>query len=65
MVCSTHSDRLSGWVDPVYIISRVVVRKWALVGPMLAFPTTFVINAPFGRFTPSSESIFLFDGECY
>jgi len=30
---------------------------------MLAFPATFVINAPFGRFTPSGESIFLFDGE--
>jgi len=42
---------------------RVVTRKWAFFLPMLAFPATFVINAPFGRFTPSGESIFLLDGK--
>ncbi|KAF9777867.1 3-oxo-5-alpha-steroid 4-dehydrogenase-domain-containing protein [Thelephora terrestris] len=39
-----------------------VTRKWAFILPTLAFPTTFVIDAPFGRFTPSGESIFLLDG---
>lgn len=44
---------------------RVVTRKWAFFLPVLAFPATFVINAPFGRFTPSGESIFLLDGKYY
>ncbi|KAF9643607.1 hypothetical protein BDM02DRAFT_3157401 [Thelephora ganbajun] len=39
-----------------------VTRKWAFFVPMLAFPASFVINAPFGRFTPSGKSIFLLDG---
>ena len=42
-----------------------MTRKWAFFLPVLAFPATFVINAPFGRFTPSGESIFLLDGKYY
>jgi len=37
-------------------------RKWALYVLMLAFSGSFVINAPFGRFTLSGESVFLLDG---
>ena len=62
MVCSTQSDQLQGWADLEHI-TPTEMRKWALIVPMLAFPTTLVINAPFGRFTPSGKSIFVFDGE--
>ncbi|TFK51036.1 hypothetical protein OE88DRAFT_1660247 [Heliocybe sulcata] len=37
-------------------------RKWFLITPLLASPTTFLINAPFGRFSPKGESIFMVDG---
>ncbi|EPQ55109.1 hypothetical protein GLOTRDRAFT_76409 [Gloeophyllum trabeum ATCC 11539] len=37
-------------------------RKWFAVVPALTTPTTFFINAPFGRFSPKGDSIFLVDG---
>ncbi|KAJ7130258.1 3-oxo-5-alpha-steroid 4-dehydrogenase-domain-containing protein [Mycena epipterygia] len=37
-------------------------RKWFSIGSLVVAPVLFVINAPFGRFTPSQDSIFLVDG---
>jgi len=38
-------------------------RKWFTIGSLLVVPSTFIINAPFGRFTPQNQSsIFLLDG---
>jgi hypothetical protein len=30
--------------------------------PALAFPTTFIINAPFGRFASQKDGLFTVDG---
>ncbi|KAI0645230.1 3-oxo-5-alpha-steroid 4-dehydrogenase-domain-containing protein [Trametes meyenii] len=38
------------------------VRKWFAIIPPLICPATFTIDAPFGRFSPSEDSIFLVDG---
>ncbi|KAI0919016.1 hypothetical protein AcW1_003496 [Taiwanofungus camphoratus] len=37
-------------------------RMWFAVIPPLVCPVTFFVNAPFGRFVPSENSIFLVDG---
>ncbi|GLB38735.1 putative 3-oxo-5-alpha-steroid 4-dehydrogenase [Lyophyllum shimeji] len=37
-------------------------RKYFTLGSVATFPVLFFVNAPFGRFTPSSDSIFLVDG---
>ncbi|PCH35587.1 hypothetical protein WOLCODRAFT_133901 [Wolfiporia cocos MD-104 SS10] len=37
-------------------------RKWFAIIPPLICPTTFLIDAPFGRFAPSGDSILLVDG---
>ncbi|KZT72277.1 hypothetical protein DAEQUDRAFT_27641 [Daedalea quercina L-15889] len=37
-------------------------RMWFAIIPPLVSPLTFIINAPFGRFTPKEHSIFLVDG---
>ncbi|KAL6305194.1 3-oxo-5-alpha-steroid 4-dehydrogenase-domain-containing protein [Sparassis latifolia] len=39
-----------------------VARKWFAIVPPLQVPITFFIGAPFGRFAPENESIFLVDG---
>ncbi|KAF8625970.1 hypothetical protein AX17_006695 [Amanita inopinata Kibby_2008] len=39
-----------------------VARKWFVVASVTLFPVTFVINAPFGRFSPSRDSWLLVDG---
>lgn len=39
-----------------------IFRKWLFLTNIAVFPTCFVINAPFGRFTPSKDSWFLVDG---
>ncbi|KAN0081286.1 3-oxo-5-alpha-steroid 4-dehydrogenase domain containing protein [Tylopilus felleus] len=39
-----------------------VVRRVLFVAPPLFAPVQFFIDAPFGRFTPSTNSIFLLDG---
>ncbi|KAH9856004.1 3-oxo-5-alpha-steroid 4-dehydrogenase-domain-containing protein [Lenzites betulinus] len=39
-----------------------VTKWWFTVVPVAIFPTTFIIDAPFGRFAPSKDSIFLVDG---
>ncbi|KAI8973963.1 3-oxo-5-alpha-steroid 4-dehydrogenase-domain-containing protein [Trametes punicea] len=39
-----------------------LVRKWFALMPTAICPLTFVIDAPFGRFSPSQDSIFLVDG---
>ena len=42
--------------------SFAVVRRAFFVLPPLCFPAGFVVVAPFGRFAPSTDSIFLLDG---
>ncbi|KAJ7672586.1 hypothetical protein DFH06DRAFT_1176851 [Mycena polygramma] len=37
-------------------------RKWFTITSLVTAPITFIIDAPFGRFTPSQNSIFLVDG---
>ncbi|TFK71270.1 hypothetical protein BDN72DRAFT_817724 [Pluteus cervinus] len=37
-------------------------RKWLTISSLATVPVTFLVNAPFGRFTPSGDSIFLVDG---
>ncbi|KAI0368971.1 hypothetical protein BV20DRAFT_997545 [Pilatotrama ljubarskyi] len=37
-------------------------RKWFAIIPPLLCPPTFIFDAPFGRFSPSSDSTFLVDG---
>ncbi|KAJ7151424.1 3-oxo-5-alpha-steroid 4-dehydrogenase-domain-containing protein [Mycena crocata] len=37
-------------------------RKWFTIASVVTAPATFVIDAPFGRFTPAERSIFLVDG---
>ncbi|TCD60785.1 hypothetical protein EIP91_009514 [Steccherinum ochraceum] len=39
-----------------------VVRKWFIVVPAIVPPFNLLVDAPFGRFTPKSDSIFLIDG---
>ncbi|THH33036.1 hypothetical protein EUX98_g1140 [Antrodiella citrinella] len=39
-----------------------VVRKWFIVIPAVVCPVNFFIDAPFGRFTPQTNSLFLVDG---
>ncbi|KAG9312124.1 3-oxo-5-alpha-steroid 4-dehydrogenase-domain-containing protein [Chiua virens] len=39
-----------------------VTRKLFFVMPPAFFPVQFFVNAPFGRFMPSTDSIFLVDG---
>ncbi|KAI0653511.1 3-oxo-5-alpha-steroid 4-dehydrogenase-domain-containing protein [Cubamyces menziesii] len=39
-----------------------LARKWFALTPLAIFPVTFAIDAPFGRFAPSKDSIFLVDG---
>ena len=51
--------------DLIYLTPRAATRKWASYILMLAFSGSFVINAPFGRFTLSGESVFLLDGVYY
>ena len=41
---------------------ETVARKWFALTPLAIFPVTFAIDAPFGRFSPSKDSIFLVDG---
>ncbi|KAI9459953.1 3-oxo-5-alpha-steroid 4-dehydrogenase-domain-containing protein [Boletus coccyginus] len=38
------------------------VRRVFFVTPLLVFPFQFVVDAPFGRFAPATDSIFLLDG---
>ncbi|KAF8074043.1 3-oxo-5-alpha-steroid 4-dehydrogenase-domain-containing protein [Lyophyllum atratum] len=40
----------------------LVARKYFTLSAFAGFFTTFFIDAPFGRFTPSGDSIFLVDG---
>ncbi|CAL1711376.1 unnamed protein product [Somion occarium] len=37
-------------------------RKWFTIIPLIVCPINFLIDAPFGRFTPKEHSIFLLDG---
>jgi hypothetical protein len=37
-------------------------RKWFAILPALAFPVTFVINVPFGRFSTQKEGFLTVDG---
>ncbi|KAJ7094022.1 hypothetical protein B0H15DRAFT_150227 [Mycena belliarum] len=37
-------------------------RKWFLISTLAISPVQLVFDAPFGRFTPSQDSIFLVDG---
>ncbi|EEB88239.1 hypothetical protein MPER_14040, partial [Moniliophthora perniciosa FA553] len=37
-------------------------RKWFFLHAAIVSPFTFVFDAPFGRFAPKGESIFLIDG---
>ncbi|EJF57540.1 hypothetical protein DICSQDRAFT_157319 [Dichomitus squalens LYAD-421 SS1] len=37
-------------------------RKWFAIVPPFFFPPTFFYDAPFGRFSPSTKSIFTVDG---
>ncbi|KAI0776288.1 3-oxo-5-alpha-steroid 4-dehydrogenase-domain-containing protein [Trametes elegans] len=39
-----------------------VTRKWFAVIPPIICPLNFIFDAPFGRFAPSEDSIFLVDG---
>ncbi|KAJ3480805.1 hypothetical protein NLI96_g8095 [Meripilus lineatus] len=39
-----------------------VTRKWFAIIPAIVNPINFIIDAPFGRFTPKDKSIFLLDG---
>ncbi|KAL1941479.1 hypothetical protein VTO73DRAFT_7296 [Trametes versicolor] len=39
-----------------------LARKWFAIIPPIICPATFAFDAPFGRFTPSQDSIFLVDG---
>ena len=39
-----------------------MTRKWFTLGSVFTSPVLFLINAPFGRFSPKSDSIFLVDG---
>ena len=57
---SPHFDQSGNQSDPRY---HAATRKWSLYAITFAFSATFVINAPFGRFVPSGESVLLFDGE--
>ncbi|EMD33098.1 hypothetical protein CERSUDRAFT_142667 [Gelatoporia subvermispora B] len=47
-------NQIQTWYD--------VTRKWFAIIPPLICPVTFAIDAPFGRFAPSKDSIFLVDG---
>ncbi|KAH7883214.1 3-oxo-5-alpha-steroid 4-dehydrogenase-domain-containing protein [Phlebopus sp. FC_14] len=38
------------------------VRWWSFIIPPIVCPFEFIINAPFGRFAPSSAGIFVVDG---
>ncbi|KAH7906644.1 3-oxo-5-alpha-steroid 4-dehydrogenase-domain-containing protein [Hygrophoropsis aurantiaca] len=38
------------------------VRKWFFIIPPIVCPVQFLINAPFGRFAPSNDSIMVVDG---
>ncbi|KAI1791240.1 3-oxo-5-alpha-steroid 4-dehydrogenase-domain-containing protein [Ganoderma leucocontextum] len=37
-------------------------REWFVVIPPFLCPATFIVDAPFGRFSPSNKSIFTVDG---
>ncbi|KAH7927445.1 hypothetical protein BV22DRAFT_1118239 [Leucogyrophana mollusca] len=39
-----------------------VARKWFFIIPPIVCPVQFLINAPFGRFAPSSDSALVVDG---
>ncbi|KAI0776285.1 hypothetical protein BD413DRAFT_708986, partial [Trametes elegans] len=41
-----------------------VTRKWFAVIPPIICPLNFIFDAPFGRFAPSEDSIFLVDDRC-
>jgi hypothetical protein len=48
-------------VDAILTVTPVT-RAWFLMLPALAFPTTFIINAPFGRFASQKDGLFTVDG---
>lgn len=43
----------------------LVTRKWFAIIPAIVNPINFIIDAPFGRFTPKDKSIFLLDGKLH
>ena len=36
------------------------VRKWFIIIPALVCPVNFIVDAPFGRFSPQSNSSWMF-----
>ena len=48
---------------PLLISISAGARKWFTISSLVLSPILFLIDAPFGRFSPSENSIFLVDGE--
>jgi hypothetical protein len=71
---STAAGLYNGTSDTVpvtrqcYLITQrcaTDARKWLTLSSIFTLPVLFVMNAPFGRFSPSQDSIFLVDGQCW
>ena len=49
--------------DPPWFTSGA--RRWFAIVPPLACPASFVYDAPFGRFGPTTKSFLVVDGACW